>query len=107
TIGDVRVNPYMLSIALEDFDIKEKDGRGSFLGWKRLYVRFDALPSLFGEWVLGDIELGGFHAGVVVNPDGSLNFSDLLAKVPPPSPQPGKTSRPIRVGSLSVTEARV
>ncbi|MGD1029639.1 MAG: DUF748 domain-containing protein [Opitutaceae bacterium] len=111
TIGNVRVNPYMLSIALEDFDIKEKDGQGSFLGWKRLYVRFDALPSIFGEWVLGDIELGGFHAGVVVNPDGSLNFSDLLAKIPPPSPdssaQPAKASRPVRVGSLSVTEARV
>jgi hypothetical protein len=111
TIGRVRVNPYMLSLVLEDFDIREKDGGSSFLGWERLYVRFDALPSLAGEWVLGDIELGGFHAGVIINPDGSLNFSDLLAKFTSPSPdssaQPEKPSRPIRVGSLKVTLARL
>jgi hypothetical protein len=111
TLRKVRVNPYMLSLTLEDLDIREKDGRSSFLGWNRLYVRFDALPSLFGEWVLGDIELDGFHAGVVINPDRSFNFSDLLAKFAAtsaePSASPEKPPRPVRVGSLKVTNARV
>jgi hypothetical protein len=111
TLGKVRVNPYMLSLTLEDLDIQEKDGRSSFLGWNRLYVRFDALPSLFGEWVLGDIELDGFHAGIAINPDSSFNFSDLLTKFATasatPSAPPGKPPHPIRVGSLEVTNARV
>ncbi len=111
TLGKVRVNPYLLSLALQDLDIREKDGRGSFLGWKRLYVRFDALPSLAGDWVLGNIELEGFHVGVVINPDGSFNFSDLLAKLAAPSSQtsapPAKPPRPIRVSRLVVTQARV
>jgi hypothetical protein len=111
TLGNVRVNPWMLSLTLEDFAIQEKDGRSSFLGWKRLYVRFDALASLFGEWVLGDIELDGFHGAVVINSDGSFNFSDLLTKFAPPSSKlatsPEKSSRPVRVGSLKVTDARM
>ncbi len=111
TIGKVRVNPYALSLTLENFDIQEKDGRSSFLGWTRLYVNFDALSSLTGDWVLSEIELEGFHVAVVIHPDGSFNFSDLLAKfVPPPGAPAGpaaKPARPIRVSSLKVTSARV
>jgi hypothetical protein len=111
TIGKVRVNPYALSLTLENFDIREKDGRSSFLGWNRLYVNFDALSSLAGDWVLGKIDLEGFHAGVVIHPDGSFNFSDLLTKFTPPPGAPAgpaaKAGRPIRVSSLKVTSARV
>lgn len=108
SIGKLRVNPYMLSAAIEDFDVAERDGRGSFLGWKRLYVRFDALRSLAGAWVLGDIELDGFHAVAVVNPDGSFNFSDLISKfAPPPAGPPPKPAPSVLIGSLRVSQARV
>ena len=110
TVGQVRVNPYTLSLTLEDFDIRLKEGNGSFMGWKRLYVNFDALASLTGDWVLSEIELEGFHAAVIVKPDGSLNFSDILAKLTaaaPPAAPPAKAGRPIRIGSLKVAEARV
>jgi hypothetical protein len=108
SIGKVRVNPYLFSLTIEDFNIQEKDGQNSFLGWRRLYVRFDALLSLAGDWVLGAIELDGFHSGVTVNSDGSFNFSDLLAKFAPPhGAAPAKAGRPIRIGQLSVVDAKV
>jgi hypothetical protein len=111
TIGQVRVNPYALSLTLENFDIREADGRSSFLGWNRLYVNFDALSSLTGDWVLSEIELEGFHAGVTIKADKSFNFSDLLAKFLPPAGAPAapaaKPMRPVRVSSLRVTAARV
>ena len=111
TIGQVRVNPYALSLTLENFDIRLKEGTGSFLGWDRLYVNFDALSSLTGDWVLSDIELEGFHVGVVIHKDGSYNFADLLARVaaamPPPGAPAGKPMRPIRVSRLQVTSARL
>jgi hypothetical protein len=111
TIGQVRVNPYALSLTLENFDIREADGRSSFLGWNRLYVNFDALSSLTGDWVLSEIELEGFHAGVTIKTDKSFNFSDLLAKFLPPAGAPAapaaKPMRPVRVSSLRVTAARV
>ncbi|HEY4988631.1 MAG TPA: DUF748 domain-containing protein, partial [Opitutaceae bacterium] len=105
SIEKVRLNPYMLSLVLENLDIREKDGSGSFLGWTRLYVRFDATRSLGGDWVLGAVALDGFHASVVVNPDGSFNFSDLLQKFAAPSAAPAKPGRAIRVGMLQVTGA--
>lgn len=107
TIGKVRMDPYVLSLTLEDVDIQEKDGRRSFLGWERLYVRFDALASLSGDWVLGAIELDGFHAGIVANSDGSFNFSDLLSRFAAPPAGPSKPGRPIRIGRLKVAQARV
>jgi hypothetical protein len=110
TVERVRLNPFALSLTLEKFDIKEKDGRDSFIGWDRLYVNFEALASLTGDWVLGDVELEGFRSAVAIKTDGSFNFSDLVARLKASSaasPAAEKKSRPIRVGKLQVTQARV
>ncbi|MBL9215000.1 MAG: DUF748 domain-containing protein, partial [Opitutaceae bacterium] len=111
TVGKVKVNPFALSLTLEDFDVRLKEGDGSFLGWKRLYVNFDALASLTGSWVLGAIELDGAHAAVILKPDGSLNFSDILARAtaaPAAVPAaPARPARPLRIGRLAVSGARV
>lgn len=112
TIGKVRLNPYALSLTVENFDIRLKTGDGSFMGWNRLYVNFDALSSLWGEWVVSDVELDGFHVGVVILQDGSLNFADLVERVAAkpaagPPPAPSGPARPLRVGSLKVTDARL
>src|SRR4051812_11867136 len=68
TLERVRLNPYALSLTLENFNIQEKGSSGSFLGWTRLYVNFDAVSSLTGHWVVSDIELDGFHAAVAIQP---------------------------------------
>ena len=110
TVEKVRLNPYTLSITLENFQVQEKDGKESFLGWNRLYVNFDALASLTGDWVLSEIELDGMHAAVTVRPDGSLSFADILDRLTTAGPAPAvpaKPGRPIRIGSLKVTQARV
>src|SRR3954466_7336998 len=96
TVGSVRFNPYALSLTLENFDVRLKEGTGSLLGWTRLFVRFDALASLSGDWVLGKVDLDGLHASLAINPDGSLSISDLLAKLNTPPPQTGSTSKPGR-----------
>src|SRR5689334_14042278 len=61
TVGKVRVNPYAVSLTLENLDVRLKEGEGSFLGWTRLYVNADPLASIFGPWTLGAVELDGFH----------------------------------------------
>ncbi len=78
TVEKVRLNPYTLSITLENFAIREPDGTALFVGWQRLYVNFDALSSLWGEWVLGDIALDGFRANVALRADHTMNFADIL-----------------------------
>ncbi|PTX91692.1 DUF748 domain-containing protein [Opitutus sp. ER46] len=110
SVEKVRLNPYALSLTLENFAIQEADGKTRFLGWRRLYVNFDALSSLWGEWVLSEVALDGFYARGVLNADRSLNVSDLLARLASPSAAPAKPAepgRPLRVGHLQVTDARV
>ncbi len=113
SIGKIRINPFALSVTIEQFDIRLKTDDGSFLGWERLYVNFEALASLTGDWVLGEVELDGAHLGVVILKDGTLNFSDLIARLAPPAPvpavppPPAKTMRPVRIGSLKVNSARL
>ena len=107
SIGRIRINPFVLSLTVEDLDIREKDGRSSFLGWARLYVRIDAPRTVAGSWALGDVELDRFHSAVTINADGSFNFSDLLAKFAAPKVGAPGPSRPFRVGRLEVEEARV
>lgn len=114
TIGKVRLNPYALSVTIEQFNIRLKDRDGSFLGWDRLYVNFDLLSSLTGDWVLSDIALDGYHVSVVINPDGTLSFADLIeralaatAKPAGVPAAPAKPMRPIRIGHLAVNGARL
>ncbi len=111
TVEKVRLNPYALSLTLEHLAIREADGSTVFLGWDRLYVNFDALSSLRGEWVLSEVALGGFAVRVRVNRDHSLNFSDLISKLAPPAAAPaaapGKPARPVRIARLQVAGARV
>ncbi|MBP8272542.1 MAG: DUF748 domain-containing protein, partial [Sphaerotilus sp.] len=110
TVGKVRVNPYTVSVTLENLDVRLKDGSGSFLGWERLYVNVDPLASIIGSWSVGEIELDGFHVTAQLHADGSFNFSDILARLNAPAAAPAapaKPGRPLHIGSLKVGRARV
>ena len=113
TVGKVRVNPYAASVTLEDFDVRLKQGDGSFLGWKRLYVNFDPLASVLGTWTFGVIELEGFHVTALLHRDGTFNFDDIIRKLsagtPPAPATPAKPSPlpAVHIGSLKVTGARL
>ncbi len=107
TVEKVHVNPYALSLTLENFAIREKDGTSVFLGWRRLYVRLDPLRSLWKSWGLSEVELDGFDARLELGADRVFNFADILARlIPPTGPSmsaPGKPGRPFTVGRLAVS----
>jgi hypothetical protein len=108
SIGKVRVNPYTLALAVERLEVRERDGRAPFLGWDRLRVDFEARSLVSGEWRFAAIELAGPHARVVVNQDGSLNFSDLLAAgLPEKSAAAPVAVKPLRIDRFVLTGARL
>ena len=110
TVGRVRFNPYVCSLTLENFDIREKDVKTSFASWGRLYVNFDPLSSIVGHWEVGDVELEGFHVAAKIESGGSLGFADILNRLSPPGAPPAPTSRParpIRVRRLRIYQAFV
>ncbi|HYP16806.1 MAG TPA: DUF748 domain-containing protein [Opitutus sp.] len=109
SVGQVRSNPFALSLALQRVMVRAPDGGDELVSWTRLYVNFDAIGSFAGEWVLDAVELEGFHSNVEVRPDGALNFSDLIERFRSRGEEtPAQRSgRPWRVRRLNVAAARV
>jgi hypothetical protein len=112
TVGKVRVNPFAISLTLENFDVRLKEGTGSFLGWSRLYLNADPLASLLGTWTVGAVELDGFHAAAILQRDGTFNFADIVARLGaeavPATPAAEPAQPPaVHIGRLAVTQARL
>ena len=106
----VRTNPFTLSVTLEGFQVKDRDG-GAFLGWERLYVNVQA-STLFTRTIdFKAIELVAPYGRVVVENGGRLNFSDILERLAAGSPQGTATkeapAREIAIGHLRVSGARI
>jgi hypothetical protein len=110
TVGKVRINPLVLSVSLEGLSVDDPAG-GQFIGWRRLFVNFDAFSFLLGEWRFQEIALDGFAGKVAVAKDGRLNFSDLmdsLGNAPTQAkPQPAKKPWPLRIRHLAINDARL
>lgn len=105
TVARVRVNPFALSVTLDGFRVKEKDG-SALLGWDRLYVNLGTATVFRLAPVFQEIRLEGFHAQVVLDKEGNPTFQDLLVA----SPEPAKPAGPLpdlRIHKLTVVRARV
>jgi uncharacterized protein involved in outer membrane biogenesis len=104
----VRLNPFVLSLTARGLKIQDPDG-GTLLSWDELYVNFQ-LSSLFSrDWTFKEIALVNPCARVQVNPDGSLNISDILAsrsRTNAASVRPARLPL-LRVGRLRIEGARL
>ncbi len=106
----VRTNPFALSIALEGFQVLDRDG-STFVGWERLYVNL-GVGTLLGRTVtLEEVALVRPSGRVVIAPDGKLNFADIQARLAseptqtaPPAPSKPRT---IAIDHFLIQGARI
>ncbi len=87
TLGDVRINPYLLRFEAKDFKLNGPDG-APLMGFARLF--FDCeLSGFFRKAAhFKEIILENPSANLVVEADGSLNFAVLAPKPSEPKPEP-------------------
>jgi len=107
TVGRVKLNPCTLSVTIEQFAIKARDGE-TLLGWERLFVNFDSFSLFTGEWRFQEIAADALEGSLIVMPDGTLSVQDLIAKYSAPAAAPvekPKPARPLRIGTLAVSQA--
>ena len=82
TVGDVRINPFRLTLEAKDFRLEYPPGQ-PIVAFDRLLVDFQ-LSSLFRRaWTFADVQIDGLDLYVEVRRDGSLNlaaFMDRLAR---------------------------
>jgi Domain of Unknown Function (DUF748) len=98
-IGRIRVNPFALSVAVEDFQIFEADGATPFLGFGRFYVNAQMSSVFRRAPVIQELRLESLRLHVVrtkatsdawADVGSAYNFSDIVARLTarPKVPQP-------------------
>jgi hypothetical protein len=106
SIQKVKLNPFVLSATVDGLLVKDKDGQ-PFVSWDEVYVNFQ-LSSFFGKaWVFKEIRITKPFVRAQMNPDGTFNFSDLVAKFST-NTAPAKTkSKPfvLHIGRLHIAGA--
>ncbi|HEX4343607.1 MAG TPA: DUF748 domain-containing protein, partial [Verrucomicrobiae bacterium] len=105
TIQEVKLNPFAFSVTIRGLLIKDKDGQ-PFISWDEVYVNFQMSSFLGKTWVFKEISTTKPYIRAQMNPDFTLNFSDLLTKFSTnaPSTAPAKPSQPL---ALRINKVRV
>ena len=77
TLGDVRINPFLLTLDVEGFSLPDRDG-ADFVRFAALHADFE-LSSIFrGAVTFREIRLVEPYVHVKVLEGGDLNFGDIL-----------------------------
>ncbi len=81
-IRQIKVNPFVLSVTVRGFMIKERNGRDTFVSFDELYLNLQSISVLKRGLVLSEIKVNMPYVNIVRNEDGFYNFSDLLESKP-------------------------
>ena len=96
TIGKISLNPYSLSLEVDQIHIGERGGQGDFVDVGELLVR-GSWTSLFRlKPVIREVFLAKAQVHIVRIDAQTFNFSDLVEQFskPPAAPAPTKDSKP-------------
>ena len=87
--GDVRINPFLLSVEVRDFAMTEAGGKAPVVAFDRLFVDFETSSLFRRAWTFDDITLEKPHFNLIVDDKGALNLTKLKsAKVTKPAEAP-------------------
>jgi hypothetical protein len=109
SVAKVRLNPYALSATIEGLLIREPDG-APFVSWRRFHANFQLSSLPLRSFTFREIALDEFYAHVAVKADGTLNFSNILARFAGNADAADAGSSgppPLRIAQLRITAGRV
>jgi uncharacterized protein involved in outer membrane biogenesis len=92
-IQKIKVNPFMLSVDIKGFVVKNREKSGTFISFDELYMNLQAASVWKGGPVLKEIKIDRPYVNVIRNEDGTYNFSDLLEEG---KPKTASEAKPLR-----------
>jgi hypothetical protein len=111
SVGDIRINPFLLQVDVRDFALADKGGN-KLLGFERLFIDFELSSIWHRAYTFKQIEIASPYVNAIVARDGTVNLKALSPKpsaaVPPPAP--GGAAKPLpalRVGTFKVSDGSV
>lgn len=106
-LGEVRIQPFTLEVALKDFSIGEPDGSGTFLSFDELLADFQ-ISSLFRRAaILRELTLTAPKVSILRRADLSYNFSDLLVQKDTKPQEPPPEDFHFFLGNLRIVNGEV
>ncbi|HZV33315.1 MAG TPA: DUF748 domain-containing protein, partial [Verrucomicrobiae bacterium] len=101
SIEQVRFNPYVLSLTIRGFALKEPNGE-VFASFDEFYANFQMWMSLFKwSWVFDEVSLKKPFAQITYQADGNFNFANLLTNSAPAETK-STASKPVGLPSALV-----
>ncbi len=80
TLREVRVNPYILSVALRDFNLLESDG-SSLMSFREVYVDYQVSSIVRWAHTFREIRLDSVMVHARILPDGQPCFVDIMERI--------------------------
>ena len=93
TISQIKTNPYTLSVTVRGLLVKDRSGAETFLSCDEIFLNLGSLSALKMALILKEMRFTRPYVRITRNQDLSYNFSDLLEKKAPPSPEKAKPLR--------------
>lgn len=109
SIRDIAINPYLLSIKIQGFEIRERSGSESFVAFDEFDTSLDATSVFRRALILREVRLIKPYARIIRNADETYNFSDLLTKFGGSKKDEGKKSDPFHfsVNNIQIVGGRL
>ncbi len=93
-IRKVKINPFMLSLTIQGFTVKEPRSSNIFVSFDSLYLNFQTMSIFRRGLIVKEMRLERPYVNIVRNEEDLLyNFSDLLKKE---KAKPSEPSKPLR-----------
>jgi uncharacterized protein involved in outer membrane biogenesis len=105
-IGTLRFNPFTLAAELTDVELREASG-AALASFKRLFVDFEAKSLFRRVWTFAAVELAAPAVNLELRPDGSSNFSALLAAMRKTPPEPEQPMPALQIDRITVADGRI
>ncbi len=112
TIQAVSFNPFRLTLQVNDFVLKERNGTDPFVSFTELALNLEAVSVWRRGPIVRDVLLKTLRVSVIRNEDLSYNFSDLLTEFtakpePPPPPPPPSKPLPFSISNIRLEDSGV
>jgi len=106
-IDDIDVNPFVMSVRIKGFTVRDRQEKIPFVSFGELYVNVQARSVIKKGLVVQELVLKRPELGIVRLDQQTYNFSDLMKKKAPASDGEQKKPFMFSIGNISVQNGSV
>lgn len=106
TIREIKINPFMLSLDIKGFEIKERKGTETFVSFDELYLNLQTMSVFKRGVIMSEVRISRPYFNITRNEDLTYNFSDLART---DAPKPSEKSGPVKfsINNIQIMDGKV